>query len=55
VKRDYILNESTRLSFGYEIFYIQALCDINKLSFDYIMFYIQTLYMMNFKGGYIMH
>ena len=27
MKRDYILNESTRLSFRYVIFYIKASCD----------------------------
>jgi len=33
MKRDYILNDFTRLSFGYVVFHIKALCDYCMMKF----------------------
>jgi len=43
MKRDYILNDSTRLSFGYEMFYIQTLCDSCMMDFKGIILWMTLL------------
>jgi len=41
MKRDYILNDSTRFFFGYVMFYIQTLCDFCMM--DFMIYYIFIL------------